>query len=98
VPTFIAIRTAALLHTDGAFRMIVANTDATAQARIPLGHGARRLNLTPHGLLKILQRTNSAIRDDGRWYVAAATLDQIETARRVLGIDPEARNSLSRPA
>lgn len=55
--------------------------------RTPLSVGARRTNLTPQGLLKILHRTNSAIRDDGRWYADPAFLDQIATARRVLGVD-----------
>jgi hypothetical protein len=55
--------------------------------RTPLSVGARQTNLTPQGLLKILHRTNSAIRDDGRWYADPAFLDQIATARRVLGVD-----------
>ena len=56
-------------------------------SRVPLSVGARRANLTPEGLLKILRRTDSAIRDDGRWYVNPTVVDQIATARRVLGVD-----------
>jgi hypothetical protein len=67
--------------------MILANTPH----RIPLSAGARQTNLTPPGLLKILQRTNSAIRDDGRWYVDLVTVEQIAAARRTLGIDRGAR-------
>jgi hypothetical protein len=57
------------------------------QPRIPLSAGAQRTNLTSQGLLKILLRTDSAIRDDGRWYADPTIVDQIATARRVLGID-----------
>jgi hypothetical protein len=57
------------------------------QGRIPLSAGAQRTNLTPQGLLKILLRTDSAIRDDGRWYADPSIIDQIATARRVLGIE-----------
>ena len=53
---------------------------------VPIRIGAERLGLTPAGLLKILRRTNSAIRDDGRWFAATATIDQIENARRILGL------------
>lgn len=55
--------------------------------RIPLPAAARQTRLTPQGLLKILQRTDSAIRDDGHWYAEPETISAIETARRVLGID-----------
>jgi hypothetical protein len=61
--------------------------------RVSLSTGARKTNLTPQGLLKILRRTGSAIRDDGRWYVDPAIIDQIATARRVLGIDRAKRAS-----
>jgi hypothetical protein len=54
---------------------------------MPLSVGAKITNLTPQGLLKILRRTNSAIRDDGRWYVDPTIIDQITAARRLLGID-----------
>ena len=63
--------------------MIFANTPG----RIPLSAGARQTNLTPTGLLKLLLRTSSAIRDDGRWYVDPAVIEQIAAARRTLGID-----------
>jgi hypothetical protein len=53
---------------------------------VPIRIGAERLGLTPAGLLKILRRTNSALRDDGRWFAAISTIDQIENARRVLGL------------
>jgi hypothetical protein len=56
-------------------------------SRMPLSVGAKITNLTPQGLLKILRRTNSAIRDDGRWYVDPTIIDQITAARRLLGID-----------
>jgi hypothetical protein len=58
---------------------------------VPIRIGAERLGLTPAGLLKILRRTNSALRDDGRWFAATTTIDQIENARRVLGLDKDAR-------
>lgn len=58
----------------------------THRRRIRLSAGARLTNLTSQGLLKILRRTRSAIRDDGRWYVDPSIIDQIAIARRVLGI------------
>jgi hypothetical protein len=58
-----------------------------AYSRVSLSAGARQTNLTPQGLLKILHRTNSAIRDDGRWYADQTVIDQIAKARRVLGVD-----------
>jgi hypothetical protein len=36
--------------------------------------------------LKILKRTGSVIRDDGRWYVLPDVLAQVIQARRILGI------------
>jgi hypothetical protein len=59
----------------------------TKSPRISLSAGAKQTRLTPQGLLKILLRTDSAIRDDGRWYAYPETISAIETARRVLGID-----------
>ena len=53
--------------------------------RIRLSAGARLTNLTSQGLLKILRRTGNAIRNDGRWYADPSIIDQIVTARRVLG-------------
>ena len=44
-------------------------------ARITLSAGAQRANLTSQGLLKILRRTNSAIRDDGHWYADPERID-----------------------
>ena len=61
-----------------------------ASPRVSLSAGAKQTNLTPHGLLKILHRTNSAIRDDGHWYADQAVIDQIAKARRVLGFDRNA--------
>jgi hypothetical protein len=55
--------------------------------RVPLSVAAKQTNLTSQGLLKILRRTGSAIRDDGRWYVNPIVVDQIAKARRVLGVD-----------
>jgi hypothetical protein len=43
--------------------------------RVPLSVGAKQTNLTSQGLLKILRRTGSAIRDDGRWYVDPTVID-----------------------
>jgi hypothetical protein len=57
------------------------------QPRIPLSAGAQRTNLTSQGLLKILLRTDSAIRHDGRWYVDPTIIDQIASARQALGLD-----------
>ncbi len=59
----------------------------TERNPIPLSAGARKTNLTPQGLLKILRRTKSVIRDDGRWYVDPNVVEQIVVARRVLGTD-----------
>ena len=53
---------------------------------VPLQNAARELGLTGHGLLKLLQRTNSAIRSDGHWYVHRETLVAVAAARRALGI------------
>jgi hypothetical protein len=60
------------------------------QHRISLSGGAQLAGLTPQGLLKILQRTGGAIRDDGRWYAEPERIDQIAVARQVLGLS---RNS-----
>jgi hypothetical protein len=54
---------------------------------IPLSAGARTASLTSQGLLKILKRTNRAIRNDGRWYVDPGVVEQIVAARRVLGVE-----------
>ena len=77
------------MQTRGAELMIVTNK----RRRISLSAGARKTNLTPQGLLKILRRTGSAIRDDGRWYADPAIINQIAAARRVLGIDRTKRAS-----
>jgi hypothetical protein len=61
-----------------------------ASSRVSLSAGAKQTNLTPQGLLKILHRTNRAIRDDGRWYADQSVIDQIAKARRVLGVDRSA--------
>lgn len=62
-------------------------TVTKTRPRVPLSAGAKQTGLTSRGLLKILLRTDSAIRDDGHWYAEPETIDQIATARRVLGID-----------
>jgi len=62
-------------------------TGANDHQLIPLPVGARQINLTPPGLLKILKRTGKAVRDDGRWYADSADVKQIAHARRVLGLD-----------
>jgi hypothetical protein len=54
---------------------------------IPLSAGAREASLTSQGLLKILKRTKSAIRVDGRWFVDPRVVERIVVARRVLGLD-----------
>jgi hypothetical protein len=54
--------------------------------RVPLQNAARELGLTGHGLLKLLQRTNSAIRNDGHWYVHRELLASVAAARRTLGL------------
>jgi hypothetical protein len=54
--------------------------------RVPLQVAARELGLTGHGLLKLLQRINGAVRDDGHWYVLSETLASIRSARDALGI------------
>ena len=60
---------------------------SSRRSPITLSAGARRSNLTSQGLLKILRRTGSAIRDDGRWFVDPNIVEQIVAARRLLGID-----------
>ena len=66
--------------------------DRRRRNKIRLSDGARQTNLTSQGLLKILRRTGSAIRDDGRWYVDPSIIDQIATAHRVLGFDRAKRS------
>ena len=61
--------------------------NSNAAERVPLQNAARELGLTGHGLLKLLQRTNSAIRNDAHWYVHRETLASVAAARRTLGID-----------
>jgi hypothetical protein len=53
---------------------------------IPLARGADLVSLTPPGLLKILQRTGKAIRDDGHWFADPAIVEEIAKARQVLGL------------
>ena len=67
----------------------------SSEARVPLQMAAHKLGLTGHGLLKILKRTDTAIRFDGRWYVHQETLVSIDAARRTLGISrpPKAPSS-----
>jgi hypothetical protein len=60
---------------------------------IPVPDGARKAELTPQGLFKILKRTGNLTRDDGRWYCDPDIVDRVIEARRVLGID---RNKTSR--
>ncbi len=43
---------------------------------IPLSAGARRASLTSQGLLKILNRTKSAISVDGRWFVDPGVVER----------------------
>jgi hypothetical protein len=62
-------------------------TVTTTRPPIALSAGAKQTNLTPQGLLKILKRTASAIRDDGHWYADPERINQIATARQVLGLD-----------
>lgn len=69
-----------------------------ASSLVPLSAGARQTDLTPQGLLKILHRTNSAIRDDGRWYADQIVIDQIATARRVLGVGRRAHARVAHQA
>ena len=49
--------------------------------------------LTPPGLLKILQRTGKAIRDDGHWFADPAIVEEIAKARQVLGLSQGKRAS-----
>jgi hypothetical protein len=56
------------------------------QSRLPLVPAAKRANLTPAGLLKILRRSRLAIRDDGKWFVNESDLDVVIAARRTLGL------------
>ena len=60
---------------------------STSADRVSLPAAARNLGLSSPGALKIIQRANFAIRDDGRWYVFADKLEEIAKARRLLGID-----------
>jgi hypothetical protein len=62
------------------------------RSRIPLSQGANAANLTPPGLLKILQRTGRAIRDDGHWYADLAHVEEIKKARQILGLDRLSRS------
>lgn len=57
-----------------------------ADARIPLRTAATHLEMSPLGLQKLLARTNSLIRDDGRWFVSIALIAKIQEARTVLGL------------
>jgi hypothetical protein len=79
---------AVLVKTNGAAQMSVTEI----APRMPLSAGAKITNLTPQGLLKILLRTNSAIRDDGHWYVRPTKVDQIAAARQALGINRSKNN------
>jgi hypothetical protein len=54
--------------------------------RLPLQIATREIGLTGHGLLKLLQRINGAVRDDGHWYVPSETLASVKAARHALGI------------
>jgi hypothetical protein len=63
---------------------------------IPLSAGAQTAGLTSPGLLKILKRTKSAIRDDGRWYVSPKVVEQIVQARHILGIERKSAEAVQR--
>jgi hypothetical protein len=63
--------------------------------RISVPDGARKADLTAQGLLKILKRTGSLIRDDGRWYCDPQFVNQVIEARRILGIDRAKKASIS---
>ena len=65
----------------------IANQSRTgADARISLRAAAARLEMLPLGLQKLLARTNSLIRDDGRWFVDIAIIAKVQEARAVLGL------------
>jgi hypothetical protein len=53
--------------------------------RVPLVAAAAAIGMSPNGLFYILQKTNSAIRDDGRWYCTVGTIERIRKARSDLG-------------
>ena len=61
--------------------------DRPPRSLISLALGARKTNLSPPGLLKILKRIKGAIRDDGRWYVDPTIVNEIAKARQMLGLD-----------
>jgi hypothetical protein len=75
--------------------MKVSNKQQRVRRHIPLADGAQQTHLTPPGLLKILKRTENAIREDGRWYVDPSVVERIARARRVLGLDRHKQSNLS---
>jgi hypothetical protein len=85
-------REAASHLNDGAYAVQNPND----QGRVPLQDAARQCGLTGHGLLKLLNRINGAIRHDGHWFVRPETLATIKNARRALGIEraPKERKAL----
>ncbi len=77
-------------HTIVVMRILGENEMKVTDSRcrpIALSGGARSTSLTSQGLLKILKRTKNAIMIDGRWFVDPSIVEQIATARRVLGLD-----------
>jgi hypothetical protein len=51
---------------------------------VPIPRAAKQLDMTSPGLLKLLRRTNRAIRDDGHWFMTPEDLAQIKRARLTL--------------
>jgi hypothetical protein len=62
------------------------------EQRVPLVAAAAAIGMSPNGLFYILQKTNSAIRDDGRWYCTVATIERIRKARIALGAPSRQRS------
>jgi hypothetical protein len=66
------------------------------EQRVPLVAAAAAIGMSPNGLFYILQKTNSAIRDDGRWYCTVATIERIRKARRDVGTPIKAQQRSGR--
>jgi hypothetical protein len=59
----------------------IQNPKSKRDERVPLVAAAATIGMSPNGLFHILKKTNSAIRDDGRWYCTIETMERIKRAR-----------------
>lgn len=53
--------------------------------------------MTALGLQRLCEKTGKLVRDDGRWFLERATVDEFKAARRTLGLKPWRKSGRKRP-